>query len=56
MSPTATLDAAVALEEEFIVPVELGITDHEMQLGYHRCCGCYSGACGLSGGDCRTEE
>ena len=54
MSPTAALDAAVVLEEEFVVPVELSITDHEL-LGSHRCCGCNQGAC-LVGGDCRTEE
>ena len=55
MSPTAALDAAVVLEEEFVVPVDLGITEHDMPVGSRRCCGCNQGAC-LIGGDCRTEE
>lgn len=53
MSPTAALE----LEEEFVVPVDLGIGDGDMQMGARRCCGCYAGACcNLVGGDCRTEE
>jgi hypothetical protein len=56
MSPTAAPDAAVVLEEEFVVPVDLGITDNEL-LGNHRCCGCNQGACcNLVGGDCRWQE
>lgn len=44
MSPTITPEAAVALEEQFVVPVDFDTTELEL-VGARRCCGCTSGAC-----------